>query len=399
MLRQILGFAARIAAVKSFDVIVVGVGAMGGAALSELARRGVRVLGIERFSVPNDRGSSHGDTRIIRKAYFEHPDYVPLLHRAYELWGELASAAGRGLFQRTGLLLVGRTDGVVIPGVRRAAAEHDLDIEEVPVGEVTRRFPGFVPYDDMQALFEAEAGYLRVEDCVRAQAEQAIAHGAELHTGEAVKSWTSDGRSATVKTDRGEYAAERLVICGGAWAAQLLADLRLPLEVRRKVVLWFRATDPVYRPERGCPAFCFDTADGFYYGFPAIADGEIKISEHSGGQAVADPDGLDRALRPEDQTRVWAFLAEHMPRVTPTVVRHSVCMYSMSPDEHFMIDRHPAHENVAFAAGFSGHGFKFAPVVGEALADLATRGRTDLPIGFLAGSRLGITTKVRMREE
>jgi monomeric sarcosine oxidase len=323
-----------------------------------------------------------------------------LLHRAYQAWSELEEATGETLFVRTGLLLVGRPNGVVVPGVRRSAAEHGLSIEHVPVFDVARRFPGFTPHDDMEALFERDAGYLRAELCVRSLAGQAVARGAVLRAGEVVQNWGCDSGSVTVRTDRGEYAADRLIVCGGAWAAKLLADLSLPLQVRRKVVLWFRVTDPVFRPERGCPAFCFDTADGFYYGFPMISDGEIKVSEHTGGQVTPDADELDRDLYAADQARLWAFLAEHMPRVTPTVVRHSVCMYTMTPDEDFIIDRHPTYPNVVFAAGFSGHGFKFAPVVGEALADLATAGRTELPIDFLSAARFHtLATKAQRHEE
>lgn len=373
-----------------YDVIVLGLGAMGSAAAYHLARRGARVLGIDQFGIAHDRGSSHGETRIIRKAYFEHPDYVPLLHRAYELWEELESdLGGAQLFKRVGLLLVGLPEGEVLRGVRLAAAQHSLAIDELPIREVAERFPGFRAAAPCEALFERDAGYLEVTRCVAGHAGAALNRGAELRTSEPVREWASDRAGAAVRTDAGWFHAARLIIAGGAWSARLLPTLGLPLTVLRKVQLWFATDDERYRPDH-CPVFCFETADGFFYGFPTVRPGRLKVAEHSGRQVVPDPDALDRRRRRADTARVRAFVREYLPGVTDKIVADSTCMYTMTPDSHFIIDRHPQHENVVFAAGFSGHGFKFAPIVGKVLADLALAGRTEEPIGFLSASRPGL---------
>ena len=268
---------------KSFDVIVIGVGGMGSAACYHLVRRGATVLGIEQFGVAHDRGSSHGETRIIRKAYFEHPDYVPLLHGAYEQWAELEAASGRALFQRCGLLLAGKPQGALIAGCRRAAAEHRLTINDVAAADLPTVLPGFQVDPDMQILFEPDAGFLRVEDCVRAHVEQAASAGAEFVWNTAVRGWSADQTGVVVQTDGGDFAGGRLVVCGGAWAGRLLAGARLPLEVRRKVLMWFRSAQPEHRLDQGCPVFGFDTEMGLVYGFPADASGEMKIANHTGG--------------------------------------------------------------------------------------------------------------------
>lgn len=374
----------------TYDTIVIGVGGMGSAALYHLARRGQRVLGLERFALGHDRGSSHGETRIIRKAYFEHPDYVPLLDRAYALWDELAAEVGTELFARVGLLMLGGADGEVVRGVRLAAAKYVLRIEELAHEEVRRRFPAFVPGPGQVALFEPDAGYLRVEACVRAHAARAAALGATILADTRVEGIEVKGGGVEVRTDRGRFSAGAVVLCGGAYTDELLGPLwagryggRPPLRVLRKVALWHRAVDPALGP--GCPVFAMDDSEGFFYGFPANEEGEVKVAEHSGGQPVADPAAVDRALHQEDEARVRAFLSTYVRGVGERT-RHAVCLYTMTPDEHFLIDR--LDERVVYAAGFSGHGFKFASVVGEALADLAEQRRTDLPIGFLGAGRL-----------
>lgn len=373
----------------TYDAIVIGVGGMGSAACFHLARRGARVLGLEQFTEAHDRGSSHGQSRIIRKAYFEHPDYVPLLHRAYELWGELEEETGVRLFEHCGLLLGGPADGPLMRGCRTAAAEHGLNLERVPPRDVAARFPGFRADDGLDVLFERDAGFLRVEECVRAHVRRAIDCGADLQWNVGVRSWAARGGSVAVQTDHGEFAAGRLVICAGAWTARLLAALDLPLEVRRKVMLWVRAA-PEHRLDRGCPVFGFETEFGFLYGFPAGDRGEMKVANHSGGEPVENPASPDRSLHPLDGAFLAPLALRHLAGMGTEIIRHAVCMYTMTPDEHFLIDRMPGRDSVVVAAGFSGHGFKFAPVVGAALADLALDGKTDAPIGFLSASRAAI---------
>ena len=371
---------------QSFDCIVIGVGGMGSAACYELARRGVRVLGLEQFSVGHDRGSSHGETRIIRKAYFEHPDYVPLLHTAYRLWAELEEATEQKLYTRTGLLMAGPEDCETIVGVRRAAREHSLAIESLTPSEARRRFPTVAIPDDTAVLFEPDAGLLAVEHCVRVAAAAAIAHGATIRCGIAVRSWRTDAKGVTVETTDGAFHAAKLVITAGAWSAALLGDLGVPLRVLRKVQLWLGTIDPRNRLEAGFPVFCFESG-GFFYGFPSLDGASMKIAEHSGEEVVESPSMLNRAFARADAERVQSFAQRHLLGVTTEVQRHATCMYTMSPDGHFIIDRDPRHEHVTFAAGFSGHGFKFASLVGSVLADVAMDGRTSEPIGFLGLSR------------
>ena len=372
---------------STFDAIVLGCGAVGSAALSHLAHRGLRVLGLERFAPPHDRGSSHGRTRMIRQAYFEHPDYVPLVLRAFEQWHTLEAAVGRTLYRETGLLEIGPPTGHVVPGLLAAARRHNLAVDELAPAEIVRRFPGFALPDGMLGVFERRAGFLHVEDCIRAQIEQAVAAGAELHSNEAVAAWRIDGTNVVVETDRGRYEAAKLVITVGAWAGQLLADLQVPLVVRRKPQYWFAPHGGAYRADDGTPSFLYETPDGVFYGFPIFGPEGMKCAEHSGGAIVANPLELRRDVDTADLARVERFITSCLPQLTTTVNDHAPCMYTMSPDENFLVDVHPRHPQVSFVAGLSGHGFKFAPVLGEALADLATLGSSKLPIQFLSVKR------------
>lgn len=374
-----------------YDLIVIGTGAIGSAALWRAAQHGLNVLGLDRFPPGHDQGSSHGRTRIIRQAYFEHPDYVPLLLRTYELWSELELARAERLFYQTGLLQVGPADGHVVPGVLESARRHGLDVESLSAQECRKRFPAFAVSDDCQGVFEHQAGYLRVERCVGAQAEEAQRLGAQMQCGVTVTGWKADRDHVEVTTDQASYQAERVIITAGAWASQLLSDLGVPLVVRRKPQFWFDVQDTSYDAERGCPAYLFETPGGVFYGFPRIDEHGVKVAEHTGGEAVTDPLTVDRAERPADLARVRAFTQRYLPRLSDRRLAHSVCMYTMSSDEHFIVDRHPATERVAFAAGLSGHGFKFAPVLGEALIDLATNGAAALPIAFLSLRRFPAT--------
>ena len=372
-----------------YDAIVIGTGGVGSAAMYHLARRGVKVLGLDRFPPAHDRGSSHGRTRIIRQAYFEHSDYVPLLKRAYELWSELEQLQGKQLYREIGLLQIGPSDGVVVPGVLKSAAQHNLPVETFSPDDMRRQFPGFRVADERQGVLERRAGYLRVEDCVLAHLAAAEWHGAELKTGAAVVSWRAEGNGVMVNTDSAAFHADKLILTAGPWAGHLLRDLNIPLEVRRKPQFWFACDDPRYHADNGCPAFLFETPGGIFYGFPNAENWGVKAACHSGGEPIVDPLALDRTLRPEDQSQIERFLAVHLPGVSHRVLHHEVCMYTMSPDEHFIVDRHPRWPQVCFAAGLSGHGFKFTSVLGEALADFALAGRTTFPIDFLSLRRFG----------
>lgn len=325
---------------------------------------------------------------MIRQAYFEHPDYVPLVLEAYDLWHRLEADVGRTLYRETGLLQIGSPTGGVVPGVLASAREHDLAVDELSSAEVERRFPGFRMPPEMAAVFERRAGFLHVEDAIRAQLELAERYGGVLRANEAVAEWHLDGANVVVTTARDRYEAPRIVITAGAWAGQLLNELNVPLVVRRKPQYWFAPrTDADYRLDRGSPSFLYETADGCFYGFPVFGPEGMKCAEHSGGRVLADPLASPREVDAADLARVEQFTTTCLPNLTTQLNDHAPCLYTMSPDEHFLVDVHPRHPQVSFAAGLSGHGFKFAPVLGEALADLATTGSSPLPIDFLSVKR------------
>jgi len=377
---------------RHFDVIVIGTGGMGSAAALHLARRGVRVCGLDRFPPGHDRGSSHGQTRLIRLAYYEHPDYVPLLRRAYELWRDLETAAGRPLLVESGLLLAGPPESAVVRGTVESAEVHALPLERLDHAEAARRWPQVRLPDGWSVVHEPRGGYLMVEDCVRAHAAAAAQAGAVLVAGRTVLGWrATPGGGAVVETDAGDYAADRLVVAAGSWAADLARLPEVPLRVLRKSLFWYEPAVAARAKHAAgrLPCFGFDGPEGFFYGFPALAGAGLKIAEHTGGTPVADPLAVDRGVVAAERARVEAVLTARLPGVGTQLAAHAACLYTMSPDGHFLVGLHPHHPQVVVAAGFSGHGFKFAAVMGEILADLATAGRSSLPIGFLAPTRFG----------
>jgi monomeric sarcosine oxidase len=370
--------------------MVLGVGGVGSAALFHAAQRGLSVLGVDRFSPPHDRGSSHGQSRVIRQAYFEHSDYVPLLRRAYAMWEALQAAVGRQLFFPTGLLEIGPAEGIVIQGVLRAAVEHHLDVEQLTAADVARRFPGFVVPDGFGAVFEKAAGYLRVEHCIEAHLRAAQDAGAALRSGVQVLGWSVEKGIVQVQTTAGNETADRLIVTAGPWASQWLGELGAPLSVRRKSLFWYECDGPHFEQNSGCPTFFIEVPWGAFYGIPIFDRRGLKIAEHSGGHTVDDPLEVDREIDPNERCRVERFAAENLTGVSTRLVEHQVCLYTMSADEHFLVDTHPEYPQVAFVAGLSGHGFKFAPVLGQAVVDLAVDGRTEAPIEFLSLDRAGL---------
>lgn len=373
---------------ERYDVVVVGAGGMGSAALYHLARRGVRVCAVERFQIAHDRGSSHGDTRIIRKAYLEHPDYVPLLHRAYALWDELEGEGAGELFSRTGLLVAGHADSLAMRGQATCYEEHDLPHEKLDATAVAERYPAFALPEDWCAFYDPLGGFLRVEDCVRRHAELAVAHGAVIYEGEAMRAWRSEGEGVVVETEQRRICANRLVLASGAWAVPELRRLGVEASVVRKVQLWYRGQGVERCAAGRFPCFIVGIDEDWFYGFPALEPWGLKVAEHNvSHQVVADPLGLDRDLGPDDEAPVLAFLARFFPGLEPELSKHVVCMYSLTPDDHFVLDIHPECPAVVLGAGFSGHGFKFASVIGEILAELALDGITRHPTEFLRLSR------------
>jgi sarcosine oxidase len=372
-----------------FDVIIIGLGAMGSAAASHLAERGARVLGLERYTPAHDQGSSHGRSRIIRQAYLEHPAYVPLLLRAYELWERLERDAGRRLLTLTGGLMIGSPDSPVVTGSIRSAQEHNLPYEMLDAAEIRRRFPPFNPGPEVVALYETRAGVLDPEECIRAQLELAARRGATLHFEEPARAWEAapSGSRVRVTTAHGVYEAARLVVAAGAWAPTLLADLGLPLAVERQVLYWFEPLGDaqLFQPDR-FPIWIWEVRPGLdLYGFPAQdgPPGGVKVAFYrTGDEGTCTPDTIDRSVRSEEIGRMRAALAACMPALNGELRATLTCMYTNTPDQHFVIGAHPRHPQVVIASPCSGHGFKFASVVGEILADLALDGATRHPIGL-----------------
>jgi sarcosine oxidase len=338
------------------------------------------VLGLEQYALAHDRGSSHGQSRVIRKAYSDHPAYVTLLHRAYERWLDLEQRQCQRLFARCGCLTIGPPDGDRVGGVLRSGREHHLPIEQLTVAELRRRFPMFQLSGDFVGVLEPEAGYLMVEDCITAYAAAARRLGAELRTHEPVLSWEVTGSGVVVRTAAGTYTAERLIVCAGAWAGRILSELRLPLTLRRMVLSWHATADDALFQEDHFPVYRAQVPEGIFYGFPVIDGSGHKVARSDSGTTIGEPATLDRTLTPADTAECRPFLDRYLPAVSGPLRGGRVCMYTMTPDRNFILDLHPHHANVVIAAGFSGHGFKFASVVGEILADLAETGRSQLPI-------------------
>ncbi|MFW0794443.1 N-methyl-L-tryptophan oxidase [Gordonia sp. CPCC 205515] len=378
---------------NSFDVIVIGLGGMGSAAAYHLARREARVLGLEKFTPAHDRGSSHGGSRIIRQAYFEDPAYVPLLLRAYELWQELADTTGLEVYRKTGGLFIGPPDSLTVSGSLRAARDWDLPHEMLDATEIRSRFSTFTPCDTDAAFYEANAGFARPEMTVRAHLDLAAREGADLRFGEPVHDWADTESGVRVTTSAGTFTAGQLVICPGAWAPQLLADLGVPIKIERQVLYWLAPVGGT-APFEYNPVFIHEnTAGQHVYGFPAIdgPDGGVKVAFFRKGEDLCTPDTIDRTVHPDEIDAMRTRVTELLPALSGRAVHAATCMYSTTPDEHFVIARPESLTNVTVACGFSGHGFKFVPVVGEILADLAITGATAHPIALFDPARLAIT--------
>jgi sarcosine oxidase len=382
-----------------FDVIVIGVGSMGAAACYELVRRdpSLRVLGIEQFGIPHDRGSHHGVCRAFRTAYFEHPDYVALLRRSLALWRDIEAETQATLLHLTGGLYIGRPDCALVRDSISAAEWHDLPHSMLQHDELAARYPQFRVDEEMIGFFEEQAGYVRCETAVAAYARAGRKRGAELHESEAVRSWKAGSSSVTVRTDRATYEADQLIITAGPWTSRVVRHLGIELSVTRQAAAWFEPRNAELFAADRFPVWGLDVqrdggASGIMYGFPLMGEKPgFKIAHHWPGDAC-DVKSVDRSNRPEDEALFRATMRRHLPQAEGELLAMQTCLYTISPDGHFIIDRHPEasmHGRVTIACGFSGHGFKFVPVMGKALAELAVEGRSSEAIGFLGLGRFG----------
>lgn len=369
-----------------YDVIVVGLGGMGSAAADQLASRGARVLGLERFGSAHPHGCSHGGSQIIRQTHFEDPGCVPLLQRAARLWDDLEKRSGAAVRTRTGGLVLGRADSAAVRGSRTSAEQWGIPHELLTAAEVRRRFPTLAPAADEVALFEPAAGFLRPERAVSAHRDLAGRAGAELHFHEPVLDWTAapGGSGVRVRTGVADYTAERLVVCPGAWAPTLLAELGVPMRVERQVQFWFEPVHGIgpFLPDRHPVYLWADEPGTLIYGLPALdgPDGGAKVAyvRRSGGECA--PETIDRAVHDAEICEIQDHVAGRLPQLAGRFLRATTCLHTTTPDENFVVAPHPAHQQVTVACGFSGHGFAFVPVVGEILADLTLDGRTEHPI-------------------
>lgn len=374
---------------RDYDAIVVGLGAMGSATLFHLARRGLRVLGLEQFSPGHQFGSSHGDSRIIRETYFEHPLYVPLVQRAHELWRELEAASGKSLMTITGGLMIGPPDGSVVSGTLRSAREHRLPHEILTPSRVHERFPAFELEGDLVAVMDPRAGYLDPEACNRAHIDLARLAGGEAHFDEPVLEWKPDGDGVRVVTQTGSYAADQLVLAGGAWTASLALELGLPLTIERQTVFWFESDDldmsyhaadfPIYAYEYKAGHIC--------YGFPRLPRG-MKASVMHSGELARDAESVRRVVKDDEVKPLRAALCPVLPQLAEAAVRESsVCIFTNTPDHDFIIDLHPEHRQVLISSPCSGHGFKFASAIGELQAELIAEGKARFDLSPFRANR------------
>ena len=377
-----------------YDVIVIGVGSMGAAACWYLAKRGYKVLGIEQFDIPHEHGAHAGQSRIIRKAYFEHSDYVPLLERAYHNWQELETATSSQVYYKTGLFYFGNPDARLIKGTQQAALQYNIPLDTLSHKEANIRYPMFHCSDHFQILFEPDAGFITPEKAIALYASDAILNNADIRARGKVLHWKKENSVISVTTEKDTYHSDRLIICAGAWTAKLIPSLPARLKVTKQIVGWMKPKKWKDFLLGNFPCwFLGDDNGNMFYGFPILPAKDfggpigLKLALHKQGAEV-DPDHVDRNILQEDEEILRNILEKYIPDAAGNALTLKSCLYTNSEDENFIIDHMPGYdEKVTIASGFSGHGFKFASVIGEILADLAVRGETDLPIGFLRLNR------------
>jgi monomeric sarcosine oxidase len=376
---------------EHYDVAIIGMGTMGSFAAVEMARRGFSVVGFDQFAPPHGRGSHSGGTRVYRIAYPEGAGYVQLAQRAGELWDRAAKQLGTQLLHRVGMLYMGPPDQAFIREVAESASINLLSMETLSSGEIYRRYPAFEIPENYAGLFDAQAGWIDVDASIRSSHAYAAALGVECLFDQPVKGWEASATEVRVHLQNETVTAASLVITAGAWTGNLLHDLHLPLAVKRKVIAWF---DPLV-PELFARIPVFTFPENAIYGFPSLPSLGVKMAEHIGGSYLPYADSPVSAAGPADLDPISAIAAQYMPKLAGTysearsrLQRSATCLYTMTPDEDFILDHHPRFKNVVFATGFSGHGFKFAPLIAVALADLLLEGKSSLPIGFLSLGRL-----------
>lgn len=383
---------------ENYDVIVLGIGSMGSSALYYLASKGIKVLGLDQYSVPHDKGSHTGQTRLIRKAYYEHPDYVPLLLRSYENWSKLENMTGSKFYFETGILYMGKGSHPVMQGIKESASIHQIPINDLSASEEFRRHTPFEIPGHYDIILETEAGFVTPEKTISAYVALAKRHGAKVNTGEKVTGWEYIDGNVKVHTLNQSYTADKLVVTAGSYAMPLVGNVGKSLTVTKQWLAWFQPKNTDIFSEGRFPCWCIAHEDdpGIYYGFPYLDHSKhpgprgMKVAHHSKGN-VTNPDEDSNDDTFDEQTKLSTLMKRYLPGHIHTITALRSCYYTMSPDEHFILDHLEEYdEKVVIACGFSGHGFKFVPVIGEALSEMTLEGKTDLPVDFLKINRPGL---------
>lgn len=382
---------------NQFDLIIVGVGSMGAATAYYLSKQGLKVLGIEQFDIVHERGSHGGQSRIIRKAYFEHPDYVPLMHKAYENWKQIESESNTKLYTETGIVYFGKEFDPLIAGAQQSAALYELNVKRYNANDAREKFPAFKIPDDFIALAEPEAGFIIPDKTIKVYAAQAQKNGAIFLTNTKVKEWKQHKDVIEITTNQDTYTSNKLVITAGAWTKKIVPVLKPDIQVTQQVVAWVKPKNIDKFKLGSFPCWLIqDPKKGSFYGFPILPSSTygqpegLKIAHHFPGEPV-DPDRPDNAINTERIEDIKFMLQKYFDEAEAEIVELKTCLYASTTDEDFIIDFLPdSNKKVVIACGFSGHGFKFAPVVGEILADMSIKGNTDLPINFLKLDRFRV---------
>ena len=372
--------------IETYDIVVIGLGAHGSSTLWHLSRTGLKIAGIDRFHPPHERGSSHGESRIIRQAYHENPLYVPLVRAAYPIWAELSEIAGRPLYKKTGGLFLGKKDSTVVSGARLSAGTHNIPYDYLDATAIRNRFPTFRPTGDTVGVLEHEAGILFPEAAIDTFLQTAAANGAQVNTDEQVIHIYPSKEAIELTTTKRKYRTAKLIVTAGAWLNALFPELNLPLSIRRQPLFWFRdraATGPANPTPRSpaptegkAPIFLWEYEKGqMFYGIPDASHG-LKLGWHHGGRLI-NPDDLSQNVEPQEISDMQNTATQYLT-IDPIYQKSCVCMYTTTPDEDFIIDLHPDHPNIVIASPCSGHGFKFSAIIGRLLTDLAL----DQPTGF-----------------
>jgi sarcosine oxidase len=379
---------------SNYDVIVLGVGSMGSSTCYQLAKKGYKVLGLEQFDIPHELGSHSGQSRLIRKAYGEASDYVPLLERAYENWKTLESETGYQVYHKTGLVYFGAKNDTFLETVKKSSAEYKIPVNNLSAKKCKRKYPQFELPSDFERLEEPDAGLLTPERSILLFVQQALFNGAVIRTKEKALEWKRENGTITVKTNKGTYQTKKLIITAGAWAGKMIPNLSQNFKVTRQALAWVQ---PKKWEDFELNKFpCWNLLHNGYdfYGFPILPVGKfggplgMKLALHYPGGDVTDPDLVNRNTKESDESVLIDFLNKFIPDGYKNTLEMKTCLYTNTPDENFIVDYLPGFDkDVTIAAGFSGHGFKFASVIGEIMADLTFSGKTKIPIGFLNAQR------------